>query len=267
MTGESHAGGKIRALGERRVGAADTAGSARSTLPNICCSWAPTSCRGTAHRGRRHDRATAPISARSAKASVRPIARRPPSRPGVNSVSWLLIRFMLVMVPLVLLLNGFTKGDWTEALLFALSVAVGLTPEMLPMIVTVDPGQGRGAPVAQEGHRQAPRRDPELRRDGRAVHRQDRHADRRTRSSSSATSTSSATRTTRCCGSAWLNSYYQTGLKNLLDVAVLRSCRRACATATARDADPLPQGRRDAVRLRAPPHVGRGRRHPTASIC
>ncbi|MDN5486685.1 MAG: HAD-IC family P-type ATPase, partial [Pseudomonas sp.] len=55
---------------------------------------------------------------------------------GVNKVSWLLIRFMFVMAPLVLFINGFTKGDWTEALLFALSIAVGLTPEMLPMIVT-----------------------------------------------------------------------------------------------------------------------------------
>ena len=55
---------------------------------------------------------------------------------GVNSVSWLLIRFMFVMVPIVLFVNGFTKGDWMEAVLFALSVAVGLTPEMLPMIVT-----------------------------------------------------------------------------------------------------------------------------------
>jgi len=55
---------------------------------------------------------------------------------GVNSVSWLLIRFALVMVPFVLLINGVTKGNWTEAFLFALSVAVGLTPEMLPMIVT-----------------------------------------------------------------------------------------------------------------------------------
>jgi Mg2+-importing ATPase len=43
---------------------------------------------------------------------------------------------MAVMVPLVLLVNGFTKGDWLQALLFALSVAVGMTPEMLPMIVT-----------------------------------------------------------------------------------------------------------------------------------
>ncbi len=55
---------------------------------------------------------------------------------GVNKVSWLLIRFALVMVPLVLFINGYTKGDWPEAFLFALSVAVGLTPEMLPMIVT-----------------------------------------------------------------------------------------------------------------------------------
>ena len=55
---------------------------------------------------------------------------------GINSVSWLLIRFAAVMVPVVLLVNGFTKGDWMEALLFSLAVAVGLTPEMLPMIVT-----------------------------------------------------------------------------------------------------------------------------------
>lgn len=61
---------------------------------------------------------------------------------GVNSVSWLLIRFMLVMVPIVLLINGFTKGDWTEAALFALAVAVGLTPEMLPMIVSSNLAKG-----------------------------------------------------------------------------------------------------------------------------
>ncbi len=55
---------------------------------------------------------------------------------GISRVSMLLIRFMLVMAPVVLLINGYTKGDWWEAALFALSVAVGLTPEMLPMIVT-----------------------------------------------------------------------------------------------------------------------------------
>ena len=55
---------------------------------------------------------------------------------GVNAVSWVLIRFMLIMVPLVFIFNGVTKGDWLEAFLFGISIAVGLTPEMLPMIVT-----------------------------------------------------------------------------------------------------------------------------------
>ena len=61
---------------------------------------------------------------------------------GVNSVSWLLIRFMAVMVPIVFLIQGFGKHDWLEAFLFALSVAVGLTPEMLPLIVTANLAKG-----------------------------------------------------------------------------------------------------------------------------
>ena len=56
---------------------------------------------------------------------------------GIKRFTWLMIRFMLVMVPLVFFINGFTKGSWKEAFFFALAVAVGLTPEMLPMIVTV----------------------------------------------------------------------------------------------------------------------------------
>ncbi|WP_329741713.1 magnesium-translocating P-type ATPase [Dyella sp. A6] len=60
---------------------------------------------------------------------------------GVKSVSWLLIRFMLVMVPIVLGIQWYKQGFW-EALLFALSVAVGLTPEMLPLIVTANLGKG-----------------------------------------------------------------------------------------------------------------------------
>lgn len=55
---------------------------------------------------------------------------------GVNAISWVLIRFMLVMVPIVFFINGITKGDWLDAFLFGISIAVGLTPEMLPMIVT-----------------------------------------------------------------------------------------------------------------------------------
>jgi Mg2+-importing ATPase len=61
---------------------------------------------------------------------------------GVNKVSYLLISFMLVMVPLIFLINGFMKGNWMEALLFAIAVAVGLTPEMLPMIVTANLAKG-----------------------------------------------------------------------------------------------------------------------------
>ena len=61
---------------------------------------------------------------------------------GVNAVSWVLIRFMLIMVPIVLFVNGFTKGDWMQAALFAISIAVGLTPEMLPMIVTTSLAKG-----------------------------------------------------------------------------------------------------------------------------
>ena len=56
---------------------------------------------------------------------------------GVGKFTWLMIYFMMVMVPLVFLINGLTKHDWIEAFFFALSVAVGMTPEMLPMIVTV----------------------------------------------------------------------------------------------------------------------------------
>jgi Mg2+-importing ATPase len=61
---------------------------------------------------------------------------------GISSVSWLLIRFMAVMVPVVFLINGFDKHDWLEAFMFGLSVAVGLTPEMLPLIVTANLGKG-----------------------------------------------------------------------------------------------------------------------------
>lgn len=57
---------------------------------------------------------------------------------GVNQVTWVLIRFMLLMAPVVFLINGFSKGDWREAFFFTLAVAVGLTPELLPLIVTTN---------------------------------------------------------------------------------------------------------------------------------
>jgi Mg2+-importing ATPase len=61
---------------------------------------------------------------------------------GINQFTWLMIRFIVVMVPAVFLLNGLSKHDWAQAFLFAMAVAVGLTPEMLPMIVTVNLSKG-----------------------------------------------------------------------------------------------------------------------------
>ena len=56
---------------------------------------------------------------------------------GISRLTWMMLRFILVMVPLVFVINGLTKGSWGQAFFFAMAVAVGLTPEMLPMIVTV----------------------------------------------------------------------------------------------------------------------------------
>ena len=61
---------------------------------------------------------------------------------GVNRFTWLMIRFMIIMVPLVFIINGLTKHNWVEAFFFALAIAVGLTPEMLPMIVSVSLSKG-----------------------------------------------------------------------------------------------------------------------------
>ena len=139
---------------------------------------------------------------------------------GVNKVSWLLIRFMFVMAPLVLLINGFTKHDWMEAFLFALSIAVGLTPEMLPMIVTST--LAKGAVLLSRKKVIVKRLDAiqnfgamdVLCTDKTGTLTQDRiflarHTDIWGEESDDVLQF------------AYLNSYYQTGLKNLLDVAVL----------------------------------------------
>ncbi|WP_420714359.1 magnesium-translocating P-type ATPase [Acinetobacter sp. MD2] len=141
---------------------------------------------------------------------------------GVNKVSWLLIRFMLVMAPVVLFINGFTKGDWGEAVLFALSVAVGLTPEMLPMIVTST--LAKGAVFLSRKKVIVKRLDAiqnfgamdVLCTDKTGTLTQDKiflshHVDIYGRKSHDVLM------------QAFLNSYYQTGLKNLLDVAVLEA--------------------------------------------
>lgn len=61
---------------------------------------------------------------------------------GINKFVWLMIRFIFIIAPLVFLINGFVKGNWFDSFLFAIAVAVGLTPEMLPMIVTVNLSKG-----------------------------------------------------------------------------------------------------------------------------
>jgi Mg2+-importing ATPase len=140
---------------------------------------------------------------------------------GVNGVSWLLIRFMLVMVPLVFLINGLTKGDWGEAFFYSLAVAVGLTPEMLPMIVTAN--LARGA-VAMSRRKVIVKRLNAIQNfgamdvlctDKTGTLTQDKvvllmHLD------------VNGAEDDEVFEYAYLNSYFQTGLKNLLDVAVLQ---------------------------------------------
>ncbi|MDN7204714.1 magnesium-translocating P-type ATPase, partial [Klebsiella pneumoniae] len=139
---------------------------------------------------------------------------------GISRVSMLLIRFMLVMAPVVLLINGYTKGDWWEAALFALSVAVGLTPEMLPMIVTSTLARGAVKLSKQKvivKHLDAIQNFGAmdiLCTDKTGTLTQDKivlenHTD------------VSGKVCERVLHAAWLNSHYQTGLKNLLDTAVL----------------------------------------------
>ncbi len=161
---------------------------------------------------------------------------------GVNQVSWLLIRFMMVMTPIVLLINGLTKGNWMDAFLFSLSVAIGLTPEMLPMIVTST--LAKGAVFLSRKKVIVKRLDAiqnfgamdVLCTDKTGTLTQDRiflsrHLD--------AFGTDSDT----VLEYAYLNSYHQTGLKNLLDVAVLEHAQmrnQGTIAATFRKIDEIP---------------------------
>ncbi|HEM8612571.1 TPA: magnesium-translocating P-type ATPase [Citrobacter amalonaticus] len=150
---------------------------------------------------------------------------------GVNSVSWLLIRFMLVMVPIVLLINGFSKGDWVEASLFALAVAVGLTPEMLPMIVSSNLAKGA---IAMSRRKVIVKRLNAIQNfgamdvlctDKTGTLTQDNiilehHLD------------VSGHESDRVLTLAWLNSSSQSGARNLMDRAVLRFGEGRIASAT-----------------------------------
>lgn len=152
---------------------------------------------------------------------------------GISRFAWLMIRFILVMAPLVFLINGFTKGDWLQALLFATAVAVGLTPEMLPMIVTVNLAKGA---LAMSQLRVIVKRLNAIQNfgamdvlctDKTGTLTQDRvilqkHVDLLGQESQ------------EVLEYAYLNSYHQSGLRNLLDVAVLNHADAQTFSATAR---------------------------------
>ena len=152
---------------------------------------------------------------------------------GVNSVSWVLIRFMLIMVPVVLFVNGFTKGDWMNALLFAISVAVGLTPEMLPMIVTTCLAKGavsmskKKVIIKNLNAIQNLGSIDILCTDKTGTLTQDKvvleyHLDIH------------GNEDDRVLRHAFLNSYYQTGLKNLMDIAIIKHASELAEVPTAR---------------------------------
>ncbi len=140
---------------------------------------------------------------------------------GVNSVTWVLIRFMLIMVPVVFVINGFTKGDWLQAFLFAVSVAVGLTPEMLPMLVSANLAKGA---IAMAKRKVVVKRLNAIQNfgamdvlctDKTGTLTQDRiilehHID------------VSGKEDPEVLDLAWINSHNQSGLKNLLDIAVIK---------------------------------------------
>jgi len=152
---------------------------------------------------------------------------------GINAFTWLMIRFMVVMVAVVFLIIGVTKHNWLEALLFGLAVAVGLTPEMLPMIVTVNLSKGA---LAMSRKKVIVKRLNAIQNfgamdvfctDKTGTLTQDRvvlekYVDVTNRQSDDV------------LRYAYLNSYYQTGLRNLLDRAILehgeldveRTCRK-----------------------------------------
>ena len=139
---------------------------------------------------------------------------------GVDRYAWLMIRFVAVMVPAVFLINGIARHDWVQAFLFAVAVAVGLTPELLPMIVTVNLSKGaldmsrkkvivkRLNAIQDFGAMDVLCTDKTgTLTEGRVV--LIRHVD------------VEGNENAQILDYAYLNSYYQTGLNNLLDEAVL----------------------------------------------
>ncbi len=140
---------------------------------------------------------------------------------GIRDVSLLLVRLMLLVVPIVFGINALTKGNWLDALLFSLSVAVGLTPEMLPMIVTtclakgaVDLSRGRVIVKRLDAIQNLGSIDM-LCSDKTGTLTEDRvvlelHLDVEGREDA------------RVLRHAFLNSHFETGMLNLIDMAIIR---------------------------------------------
>lgn len=148
---------------------------------------------------------------------------------GIKKTSFIFIKFMAIMAPTVIVINGLTKGDWMEAFLFGLSVAVGLTPEMLPMIVTTNLVKGasrmakKGTVIKNINSIQNFGAVDVLCTDKTGTLTQDKiileyHLDCDGKEDS------------RVLRHAYLNSYYQTGLKNLMDVAIIDAAKNELDT-------------------------------------
>ncbi len=162
--------------------------------------------------------------------TAKTLTEKPPKssfEKGVEAVSRILLFCMLLMVPVVFFVNGLTKGNWADAALFAVSIAVGLTPEMLPMVVTTCLAKGA---VALSGKRVVVKNMHSIQNlgamdilctDKTGTLTQDRvvleyHLDVEGKEDA------------RVLVCAYLNSFYQTGLKNLMDVAVIERTDELC---------------------------------------
>lgn len=158
---------------------------------------------------------------------------------GVRSFTWLMVRFMIVMASAVFLIAGLTKGQWTQAFLFAVSIAVGLTPEMLPMIVSVNLAKGA---LSMARRKVIVKRLPSIQNfgaidilctDKTGTLTQDRvvlkrHVDILGKESD------------EVLHYAYLNSYFQTGLKSLIDRAIIEHVGTLDVEENCRLVDELP---------------------------
>ena len=144
---------------------------------------------------------------------------------GVASVSTMLIKMMLVIIPVIFLINGMIKGDWFSALLFAVSIAVGLTPEMLPVIMTSTLARGalamskRHVIVRTLGSIQTFGEMDILCTDKTGTLTEDKIVLEKYMDLTGQDDT-------RVLRHAYLNSFFQTGLKNLIDVAIINRAEK-----------------------------------------